>query len=371
MKNTIIWSGLALIWISLLAFTSPHSIWARMYESNSLQEELPTATPTGTPLPQEPEPPAASAPSPAHVINAVNNLRLSRGLQALAAHAALMQVAADQASALAASGGTVGHERPCGMTLGQDLLARGYPLLGDLSMDGYRSENWGIASTAEEIVNLWLGDELHTNTMLSPDRSDIGAAVAVSDQIYVVLETALSTSSGMMQYDAYSILTGIPLTQAACVGMITQAAQYGLSSQDMLPVTRSTALPGGEVYHEVKYGQTLWTLAIQYDTTIAEIKRLNNLASEVIAPGQKLLVKTGATQPAPDPLTPSPIPADVQPSPLVLASPATPTLIPTVIGQAVEPVSGNHASENSLLIVVLVVGISLLLAGIAAMGQKK
>src|SRR5512138_330747 len=91
-----------------------------------LQEE----TATTTPVP--------SAPSPADIINAVNNLRLQYGLNTLFTNDVLMQVAAEQANALAASGGTIGHERPCGMTLGQQLLSMGFPLWGDLSMDGYR-----------------------------------------------------------------------------------------------------------------------------------------------------------------------------------------------------------------------------------------
>ena len=156
-----------------------------------------------------------SAPSPAEVIEAVNNLRILNGLNVLAVHPILMDVAAQQANALAASGGALGHQRPCGMTLGQDLLLRGFPLRGDLSQDGYRSENWGNASSAEEIVAAWLRDDLHANTMLSPHRSHLGAAVAVSDQIYIVLETALQTNSGQMQHTAYDILTGIPATRAA------------------------------------------------------------------------------------------------------------------------------------------------------------
>ncbi len=139
-----------------------------------------------------------------------------------------------------------------------------------------------------------------------------------------MLETALSTSSGKMQYDAYPILTGIPMTQAACMGMATQSAQYGLSPQAMWPVARSTALPSGEVYHEVQYGQTLWALAIQYETTISEIKRLNHLSSEVIAPDQKLLIKTGATQPAPALPFPSPFATQTFFQTLT----ATPTLTP-------------------------------------------
>src|SRR6185436_18762859 len=132
-----------------------------------------------------------------------------------------MQVAAQQASALAASEGAIGHERPCGMSLGQQLLVMGYPLWGDLSMDGYRSENWVAASSIEEVMSFWQSDDEHLNTMVSDFRSDIGAAVARldgGDQIYVVLETALQTPSSQMQHTAYDILTGIPATQTLCAG---------------------------------------------------------------------------------------------------------------------------------------------------------
>ena len=57
--------------------------------------------------------------------------------------------------------------------------------------------------TAQDAISIWLSDDEHLNTMLSPDRSDIGAAVAVSDQIYVVLETALGTPSRQHQGTAY------------------------------------------------------------------------------------------------------------------------------------------------------------------------
>jgi uncharacterized protein YkwD len=324
------------------------------------QDEL-----TGTPAPANV--------TPADIINAVNNLRVSRGLNALIVSDVLMQVAADQANALAASEGTVGHERPCGMTLGQDLLSRGFPLLGDLSMDGYRSENWVTAYTMEDAMSFWMGDAEHLDTMVDPNRSHIGAAVAASDQVYMVLETAFSTSSGQMQYDAYPILTGIPQTQAACYGMYTEAAKNGLLPQDMLPVYRNTALPGGEVIHEVKYGQTLWTLAIQYGTTIAEIKRLNRLSSDVIAPGMKLLILTGATQPPPDPRTPSPTPVPTRTFPWAVASPATPsaTAAPATPSGATAVPAGEFVRENSVVIVALVISFSVLLAGLGVMGRKR
>ena len=351
---------LCLLLMVFLVLSPFRPVSARSQFSLPLQDAQPTDTPR------------ASPPTPADIINAVNNLRLARGLNALTTNAILMQVAAYQANALARSAGAVGHMRPCGMTLGQELLARGYPLLGDLSLDGYRSENWVAAPTTADAINFWLSDDLHTNTMLSPDRSDIGAAVSSSDQIYIVLETAMSTGSGQMQYDAYPIQTGIPMTQAACNGMYTQAAQSGAPDQYAIPVAISTALPNGDVIHEVQYGQALWTLAIQYKTTIAEIKRLNHLASDTISPGMKLIVKTGATQPGSGMEAPAAITITSTARAfafVVTPAPASPTALP--IAHAGQPSANQFLHENSLVIAALIIAFSVLLAGLGVVGKRK
>jgi LysM repeat protein len=86
----------------------------------------------------------------------------------------------------------------------------------------------------------------------------------------------------------------------------------------MVPVIVNTAQPNGDVLHKVQYGQSLWSIAIEYDTTIKNIQALNNLGeNSVILQGQELLVKKVATQPAP---------------PIVTATafiPSTPTIAPT------------------------------------------
>jgi LysM repeat protein len=260
---------------------------------------------------QQSTPPVESTPSPtqsqprftpADVINAVNNLRVSNSLARLASHPVLMEIAQAEANGIAT--GYDGHWRPRNLTLGQWMLSLGYPLSGDLSMDGYRSENWldaSISSSADDVVQAWLGDAEHTNTMLSPYRSDIGAAIAVGEDgsVICVIETALQTASGKMQYDAYAILTGIPQTQVAYSEMATSAAKNGLLPQYSMPVKVSTAQPNGDVYHVVQYGQTLWSIAVTYHTTIKQMQSLNHLSSIVIIDGQKLLVIKGATQPVP------------------------------------------------------------------------
>jgi D-gamma-glutamyl-meso-diaminopimelic acid endopeptidase CwlS len=47
-------------------------------------------------------------------------------------------------------------------------------------------------------------------------------------------------------------------------------------------------------YHTVKAGDSLWALASKYGTTIANIKSWNNLSSDMIYVGQKLIVKKGS-----------------------------------------------------------------------------
>ncbi|MEP0804193.1 MAG: LysM peptidoglycan-binding domain-containing protein [Chloroflexota bacterium] len=325
----------------------------------------PHASTSNLPLFQEasstPEP---ALPTPADIINAVNAFRLANGLSALTVHPILMQVAALQANALAASEGAVGHQRPCGMTLGQQLLSMGFPLWGDLSLDGYRSENWVAAATIEQAMSFWQSDAEHMDTMVDPNRSHIGAAVAVSDQIYMVLETALSTPSGQHQSTAYDILTGIPMTQTLCAGFAS-----GEISNYAVPIIVSTARPDGDVVHEVQYGQTLWSLAEQYHVSIEQIKRLNGLVDDNILPGWKLLIQKAATQPPP-----------VTDSPLVNVT-STETKYPTAIpyhtktptATAVTPVIplGQQIKQNRMVVAALLIALSVLLAGIIGFGKRK
>ncbi len=246
-----------------------------------------------------------NGPSPADLINAVNDLRLENGLSTLAAHPAMMQIAQWESDAIAA--GAPGHTRPPGLTLGQWMISFGYPLGGNIALDGYRSENWvgGLEMTVDQAIISWLGDAPHTNTMLSPNRSDIGAGVTViQDDLgnlvyYYVIETALQTSDGQQQYEALVLLTALPQTQLAGYGDATQAAAALLVPQFMIPVSVATARPDGDVIHEVKYGQTLWSIAIAYGVKIDDIKRLNNITDDDVWPNQNILVQKSATQPVP------------------------------------------------------------------------
>ncbi len=289
-------------------------------------------------------------PTPSELINAVNALRAGRGLPALKVHPILMQTAQSQASALLASGGAVGHSRPGGMTFTEQLIRLGYPLAGDLSLGGFRSENYvfGTDLTIPDAIQFWLGDEPHTNTMLSPNYLDIGAGVAAGSDgtVYYVIDCARPTSSGLPQSDAASALT------------VTGDASQ-LLSQYIIPVSLSTARPDGAVYHKVQYGQSLWSIAIAYGTTIKNLQALNNLGDTTIFEGQVLLVLRGATQPA-SPPTPTETPAPPPATPTQTEPPVPPTITTPHNTETVE--AGNAPGDSSpslvpgILVFVMVLG---------------
>ncbi len=124
--------------------------------------------------------------------------------------------------------------------------------------------------------------------------------------------------------------------------------------------------------HEVQYGQTLWSIAVQYNTTIAELKRMNNLPDDTISPGWKLLIQKGATQPAP--VSETQIAADAVTKPTETKYPtAIPFYTATLTITATVPTVplDKQIKQNSTVIVALLIAFSVLLAGIIGFGRKK
>lgn len=292
--------------------------------------------------------PFANITSPSQLIDAVNSLRAANGLAALPVHQALMQSAQSQADYMAATG-NVTHSRPSG-TYTQQLLSLGFPLAGDLSAGGFRSEN--ILSTYGPLV--WNGvpsawqDAQHMNTMLSGNFTHIGAGISQSgDMYYYAVDTAAATSSGQQQDSAATVLTSVP----------GGSSDAGVS-QFMVPVTLNTPRPDGNVYHKVQYGQSLWSIAIAYGTTIKSIQALNNLGEDsTVYQGQELLVVTGATQaaaPALEATATTQSTATFAPT-STSAPTSTPqqvTLTPTT--EAASETSSKPASSRVLIVVLIV-----------------
>jgi len=302
----------------------------------------------------QPQLPRQSISSPSQLIDAVNNLRLSYGLPPLVVHSVLMQSSQSQADYMAATG-QITHARPGGISYTQQLLTLGFPLSGDLSRGGFRAEN--ILSSSGPLV--WDGippgwqDADHMNTMLSQNFTHIGAGISQgADGYYYALDCAAATGSGQMQSDAAVVLTSVPASEG---GSSAGVSQY------MVPVILSTARPDGNVFHKVQYGQSLWSIAIEYGTTIKNIQALNNLGEDLIVyQGQEVLVLQSATQPAP--AMPTTLPLST-PMPLVVSTLAPPVisfptgLIPASTQTSIEaeaPQPANPASSR-LLIVFLII----------------
>jgi len=279
------------------------------------------------------------------LIAAVNALRVSNGLPPYNVHPILMQTAQNQANYMA-SIGVVTHEGPGGISLTERLLNAGYPLAGDLSLGGFRAENItaGVNMSPAAAVAQWTEDAPHLNTMLSPNLRDIGAGVArVGDKVYYVIDCARPTDNGLPQ----------PFTPSPGSGTAAaSAAEY------MMPVITSTPDSQGRVYHEVQYGQTLWSIAIAYGTKIDLIRRLNNLPSTDIYPGQKLLILQVDT--------PTPVPPTVTPLPLTATPFTTPTSVsaPTATATNPPPSPSSSSRQYNGLTVVLIASLAFLAGGL-------
>jgi uncharacterized protein YkwD len=291
------------------------------------------------------------------VIEAVNKLRISNGLAPYNTHPILMQIAQAHADYMAATG-SITHYGPNGSRPFQRALAAGYPVAGDLSLGGYFSENivGGYDMSPSGAVSSWQGDAPHINTMLSPNLSDVGAGVAQAGGLtYYVLDAGLASGNPV----SYTPAPG------ETPGVLTP-------SEFMAPVLTNTPGPDGAVYHEVKYGQSLWSIAIAYDTKIDQIRQLNNLPSDdiYIYPGQKLLIRKVETA---SPGLPSPIatvtlvtvtPSRTHPLTSTPIGTATPTTLPT----RALPASSDRSTTATLVAVVLA---ALVVSGVLTLVSRR
>ena len=236
------------------------------------------------------------------------------------------------------------------------LLSLGYPLAGDLSLGGFRSENITSGSermSAQEAVNRWTGDAPHLNTMISPDLTEIGAGVTINNgRVYYVIDCARPTDSSVPQ----------PVGTAVSNSPADPTLPPGVSGV-IIPVVMVTPDADGDVIHEVKAGQSLWQLAISYETKIDEIKRLNNLFDNEIYPGTKLLIKKGVFQPTAVPTLTNTVTAASSPTGLTAFPPTLADQLPASAPTA----HGNTASSNrTLTIAIGIIAAAVLGGGVVA-----
>ena len=295
--------------------------------------------------------------SPYDLVNAVNAVRAGYGLAPYSISSILMSTAQNQADYMAATGHS-SHTGAGGSSVTDRLLAAGYPLDGDLSLGGFRSENItsGTESmSAQAAVDQWTRDSLHLNTMISTSLLEIGAGVSVNaGRVYYVIDCARPTESGAPQAAGTSVIGGLPVPAGGGV---------------IIPVVVSTPNADGDLIHEVKAGQTLWQIAISYNTKIDEIKRLNNLFDNNIYPGSRLLIRQGVVLTATLFLeTPT---VEITLSPTSLPTSTTALLVPTISSTPAN--TSLPAPTNTIMgIVIGILAVAILGGGVVAwLGNSK
>jgi LysM repeat protein len=213
------------------------------------------------------------------LIKMVNRERVSHGLKALVVDPILMQTAQTTADIMA---GTLMHGH-IGDVRGR-VMAVGYGA-GDLP---WATENFVVLPLGADsrILAAW-ADQTHQIPMVDPNYRHVGAGVAVvDDTVYYVLHAAY-TSNKIYQ-------PGMAGTQNVAI--------KNLVSEYMYPVLTVTPRPDGKIFHLVKSGQTLWGIAIAYNTHIKDIQLANNLPQslEMVYNGQELIIPAAAgSQPTP------------------------------------------------------------------------
>ena len=280
------------------------------------------------------------AASPYDLINAVNALRASYGLPPYSISSTLMYVAQSHADYMAAIG-DVTHTGSGGSSVTERLLAAGYPLAGDLSLGGFRSENitgGGENKTAQEAINGWTGDAPHLNTMISPNLTEIGAGVAVANgRVYYVIDCALPTTSGATQSSA----SGVSGASTVLPGEVPIPA-----------VVVSTPNETGAVIHEVLPGQTLWQIAIAYNAKIVDIRNLNGLLGDSIYPGDALVIRID--QPV---VTETPVSVTTEVPTATFTPTFTSTSIPPTLESISTPSAPNMVSTDTSSVMTYVIGL--------------
>ena len=219
----------------------------------------------------------ASAVTAGDLIAAMNSLRVSLGNSPLIEDGIIDAVAQATAETMAASqmswhiGNVEGRVAAAGYGAGANVIA---------------TENFAVGSdgfSIDEIMVVW-SDASHMIPAVNPAYCNVGAGVATAPNgmIYYVLQAAYTSGQSCGSYttssgSGSSGIIGVP--------------------QIVVPVEIAEPDADGKVFHEVKAGQSFWSIAIAYKLTINDLETWNNLSrSNGLRIGQKLFIPGDNTQ---------------------------------------------------------------------------
>ncbi len=207
--------------------------------------------------------------SASDLIDWMNGLRQANGYSPMVRDSLLDSSAASAAYAMAANG--CGH--PGGKM--ERIAATGYG--GGATF--FATENIACANSADlgwfAQYDVW-GDPEHQYPATDAQYTHVGAfAYTASDGVtYYVLHAASYPGSSSSSGSSSSAAVNTPAPTV----------------QQVEPVYTVTPQEDGSIVHTVRYGQTLYTIAVWYGVTIDQIKTLNGLTDNNIYEGEKLII---------------------------------------------------------------------------------
>lgn len=296
--------------------------------------------------------------TPQDLISLVNGIRTGNGLPALEVSSILMGTAQSTAEIMAANRMSwhIGDVRG-------RVMAAGY---GGGAV-AWATENFAIGPMSlQDIAWIW-SDADHMIPMVKPAYQHIGAGVATAadGSVYYIVQAAYSSGSA-------------PIRTATPGNSQTPGAAEAIP-QWIIPVVTATPAEDGTIIHEVKMGQSLWSIAIAYDTHIVDILRFNNMSPEqqIVQIGQKLKIPVTAppATPAAEVTPTSGMIAAVNQNPVLQPTPpvqsssqSTPTAA-AALSQAIEEPPEEAREDLTIPIIlggIFIAGVILIIVGLMA-----
>lgn len=237
------------------------------------------------------------------LISEVNSLRSSYGLTPYTVDPGLMTLAQQQSDYQASIHQTT-HDRADGS---------GIPA---------RSENvcGGIGVNASYCVRSMWTDDLHRYTMIGMEDGTVGAGYTESagNSYYTLLVNSNAGDTGLIQPQEVNEYQ-VPIDPDSA---LLQPGEF----------STATPMPDGSIYHTVRSNETLWSIALTYNITIAEIQALNGMEADdtSVSIGQRILIHyVGNTVEPTNTPTITPLPATNTPKPTSTAT-NTPLPLPSM-----------------------------------------
>lgn len=206
------------------------------------------------------------------LVNAVNSLRAIHGLEPYQIDPWLMTYAQEHS------------EYQASIQAGTHLHSDGTLPWESGVQENVAGGDEGIVTVYIVVNEIWV-DWGHRHVLTGYANGEIGAGLARGDNGQIYYTVDIRTAQG--------VPTVVP--------------QPGTSAP-FVPYTTSTPDADGTIYHQVQAGQSLWSIAISYGVTVAEIRQLNGISADSndIQVGQKLLIRPSSQVTPVSSITPSP-----------------------------------------------------------------